>query len=90
MAEGLSAYGGSLPPLDQVDPALSCTFNEKEHGPKLDKEVDIFHLLEGVGVQVRQLFTKYWDVLAHKGLFVPVKVYKCVIDTGSARPISVM
>ena len=77
--EGLPAYGGSPPPLDQVDPAFACTFTEKEHGPKLDKGLDLSHLWEGVCAQVQRLFTKFWDVFADKGLFVPVKDYEwCV------------
>ena len=78
-----------LPSLDQVDPAFQCTFIKKEHGPKLDKELRLSHLLIGVCAQVSQLFIKYWDVFIDKGLFVPIKDYECIIDTGSARPISV-
>ena len=72
-----------------MGPAFQCTFIEKEHGPTLDKELDLLHLSVGVRAQIRQLFIKYWDVFADKGLFVPVKDYECIIDTGSARPISV-
>jgi hypothetical protein len=40
-------------PLDQVDPVFKCTFIKKEHSLKLDKELDLSHLLVGVGLQVR-------------------------------------
>ena len=71
-----------------MDPAFQCTFFEKEHGPKLDKELDLSHLSVGVHVQVRMLFIKYWEVFVDKGLLVPVKDYEYIIDTGSPRPIS--
>ncbi len=35
------------------------------------------------------LIKKYWSVFHEKGVFVPVKNYKCVIDTGDAQPIAV-
>jgi hypothetical protein len=35
------------------------------------------------------LLQKYWSVFDDKGLFIPVKDYKCSIDTGSAQPICV-
>ena len=38
--------------------------------------------------RVLALIKKYWSVCSEKGLFVPVKDYECVIDTGSARPIA--
>ena len=84
----MSVYRGSLPPLNQVDPVFVCNFNKKEHVPKLDKELDIFHFLAGVGAQVWRLLTTYWDIFAKKGLFVSVKDYECVIDTVTACPIS--
>ena len=55
----MSVYIGSLPPLDQVDPAFTCTFNEKEHNPKLDKELDLSHLSASVDARVWQLLNKY-------------------------------
>jgi hypothetical protein len=31
----------------------------------------------------------HWSVFDEKGVFIPVKNYECVIDTGSSRPIAV-
>jgi hypothetical protein len=39
--------------------------------------------------QVYRLLQKYWSVFNDKGQFAPVKDYQCVINTGTARPISV-
>ena len=77
------------PPLDDIDPAFRCNFIDELHGPKLDAELDLSHLPVKIKSQVCSLFTQYWSMFADKGLFVPVKNYKCVIDAGSARPISV-
>jgi hypothetical protein len=35
------------------------------------------------------LVKKYWSVFNEKGIFIPVKNYKCVINTGNAPPIAV-
>jgi hypothetical protein len=35
------------------------------------------------------LVKKNWSVFNDKGVFVPVKIYKCVIDNGDAMPIAV-
>ena len=77
------------PPLDDIDPAFRCDFIEELHGPKLDAELDLSHLPFEIKSQLCSLITQCWSVFADIGLFVPVKDYECVIDTGSARPISV-
>ena len=56
----------------------------------LNKELNLSHLLRHVQTLVQDLVIKYWSVFADKGLFVPVKDYKCIIDTGTAQPISVL
>jgi hypothetical protein len=35
------------------------------------------------------MIREFWSVFDSKGVFVPVKNYECVIDTGTARPIAV-
>jgi hypothetical protein len=32
---------------------------------------------------------KYWAVFGNRGVFVPVKNYKCVINTGDSPPIAI-
>ncbi len=39
--------------------------------------------------QIYALVKKYWSVFDNKVVFVPVKNYKSVIDTGDAPPITV-
>ena len=39
--------------------------------------------------QIYVLIKKYWSVFDDKGVFVPVKNYECVIDTGDAKPIAI-
>jgi hypothetical protein len=35
------------------------------------------------------LVKKYWPVFGKNGVFVPVKYYECVINTGDSPPITV-
>ena len=55
----------------------------------MDKHLDVSHLPSGVQTLVTALVKKYWCVFDEKGLYVPVKDYECVIDTGNHRPIAV-
>ena len=64
-------------------------YDESLHGEKLRKELDLSHLPIGLRRKVYALLQKYWSVFDDKGQFIPVKDYKCSIDTGSARPICV-
>jgi hypothetical protein len=77
------------PPLDDIDPRFFAVYNETAHGANLRKLLDLLHLNKSVQNHVYQLIQKYWSVFDDKGQFVPVKDYKCVIDTGTARPICV-
>jgi hypothetical protein len=63
------------PPLGVVDPLFSLQYDESIHGAHLCKDLDLSHL----DTALQQ--TIY-------GIFVPVKNYKCVIDTGNAHPIA--
>jgi hypothetical protein len=75
------------PPLDNIDPRFYSTFDEAHHGEKLRSKVDLSHLEPAVREQVYKLLQKYLSVFCDKGQFVPVKDYKCSINTGSVRPI---
>ncbi len=74
-------------PLDDIDPRFLSQYDEKIHGEKLHKDIDLSHLDGTTRDLVYKLLQKYWSVFDDKGQFVPVKDYKCSIDTGSARPI---
>ena len=79
----------AAPPLDDIDPRFLSQYDEKIHGEKLRKEIDLSHLNGTTRDLVYKLLQKYWSVFDDKGQFVPVKDYKCSIDTDSARPICV-
>jgi len=70
--------------LDDIDPRFLSQYDEKINGEKLRKEIDLSHLDGTTRDLVYKLLQKYWSVFDDKGQFVPVKDYKCSIDTGSA------
>ncbi len=53
------------------------------------KDINLSHLNPTLQNKLYQIIRDYWSVVDEKGVFVPVKNYECVIDTGSARPIAV-
>ena len=53
------------------------------------KDRDLSHLDPDLQENIYAIIKKYWSVFDEKGVFVPVKNYGCIIDTGTARPISV-
>jgi hypothetical protein len=53
------------------------------------KDLDLSHLAPDLQTQIYALVVKYWSVFDDRGVFVPVKNYECVIDTGDAHPIAV-
>ncbi len=52
-------------------------------------DLDLSHLYPNVRGKIYALVIKYWSVLNDKGVFIPVKNYECVIDTGDAPPIAI-
>lgn len=77
------------PSLDVHDPLFHFPFKEAKHGEKLRKDLKVDHLQCPVQIRLTNLIKKYWTIFDEKGLFIPVRDYECVIDTGSARPITV-
>ena len=55
----------------------------------MQKQVDLSHLEPDFQEQVYNLICKYWLAFDKWGVFVPVKYYQCVINTGIAQPIAV-
>jgi hypothetical protein len=49
-------------------------------------DLDLSHLKPQVHARVYDLIKKYWPVFDANGVFVPVKYYKCIIDTGDFLP----
>ncbi len=53
------------------------------------KQADLSHLDPNFQEQVQNLIRKYWSVFDKQSVFVPVIYYKCIINTGTAWPITV-
>ena len=77
------------PDLDVVDPTFNVQYDPEKHAAVLDQYLDLSHLDEDIQRDLRSLIIKYWAVFDESTVFVPVKNYECVIDTGDARPIAV-
>jgi hypothetical protein len=75
--------------LNVVDPQFVCTYDEAKHGKHMRCDLNSSHLEPKVQDQICALVKKYWSIFDNKGVFVPVKNYKCVIDTGDAPPVTV-
>jgi len=52
-------------------------------------DIELSHLSLTLQEKLYQIIHDHWSVFDKKGVFVPVKNYECLIDTGSARPIAV-
>jgi hypothetical protein len=55
----------------------------------MQHNLDLSHLDPDVRDQIYALVIKYWSVFGDKGVFIPVKNYECVINTGDAPPNAV-
>jgi hypothetical protein len=77
------------PTLDADDQRFYTKFDEAKHGDKLRRELKLDHLNPHQQQKLIDLVKKYWAIFDDSGLYVPVKDYECIIDTGSARPICV-
>jgi hypothetical protein len=73
------------PDLDAPpDPAYQLIFIPEKHKAQLRKDVDLSHLEPDLQEDVYNMIQEFWSVFDGKGVFVPVKNYECVIDTGTA------
>jgi hypothetical protein len=71
------------PDLDgDVDLASHDSFVPVKHEDQMHKDLDLSHLDPHLQEQIYGLIRKYWPVFDEKGVFVPVKNYKCVIALG--------
>ncbi len=55
---------------------------------QLRKDMGLSHLGPALQERIYNIICRHWSVFDEKGIFVPVKHYECVIDTGNAWPIS--
>ena len=79
----------SLLPIDKVDPSFDFPFDEALHGARLRQKLDLSHLNDALQARIYALIQKYWSEFDERKVWVPVKNYKCVIDTGDAPPIAI-
>jgi hypothetical protein len=77
------------PPLDKGDPLFVCTYDEAKHGKQMRCDLNLSYLEPHVPKRVYDLVKKYWPVFDANGVFVPVKNYKCLIETGDFLPIAI-
>jgi hypothetical protein len=78
------------PDLDEdVNPTFYAPFAPVKHKAQMRRDLDLSHLDPNLQERIYGIIQKYWSVFDEKGVFVPVKNYECIIDTGTARPNSV-
>jgi hypothetical protein len=77
------------PPLDKVNPLFLCTYDEAKHGKQMRRDLDLSHLEPHIRNRAYALVKKYLPVFDKNGVFVLVKHYECVIDTGDSPPITI-
>jgi hypothetical protein len=77
------------PPLNEVDPLFFCTYDGAKYSEQMQRDLDLYHLEPQVCDRVYNLVKKYWPVFDANGVFVPVKNYECIIDTGDSPPIAI-
>jgi hypothetical protein len=77
------------PPLNVVDLKFHFPFDEALHGKHLCVQLNLSHLDPSVQLKVTALIKKYWSMFNEHRVWVTVRNYKCVIDTGNTHPIAV-
>ncbi len=55
----------------------------------MKRDMDLSHIEPDLQERIHHILRCHWSVFDEKGVFVPVKHYACVIDTGNSRPIAV-
>jgi len=64
-------------------------FIAKQHEALMRKKTDLSHLHPGLQEKIYSVIREYWSLFDERGVFIPVKNYECVIDTGNAQPIAI-
>jgi hypothetical protein len=79
-----------MPDLNgSIDPRFDNPFIPAEHEALMRKKTDLSHLNPNLQEKIYSVIREYWSVFDERGVFIPVKNYECVIDTGNAQPIAV-
>jgi hypothetical protein len=77
------------PPLDNIDPEFNWVYSEELHGEKLRTGLDLSHLSTEQAATLLTLIKEFWCVFDERGTFIPVCNYKCIVNTGTSRPIAI-
>jgi len=77
------------PPLDVNNPTFNYKFDEALHATRIKSELLLELLSPADAVEVVALIKRYWTVFDEQGTFTPIQSYECVIDMGTAAPISI-
>ncbi len=67
-----------------VEPLYYPPFISAKHKAIMRKDIDLSYLDPALQETVYDINCHHWSVFDEKGIFVPVKHYECVIDTGNA------
>ncbi len=77
------------PTLNVTNPLFSFSNSKLLHSKHLCMDIDFSHLDATLQQTINALIKKYWPVFDNHGVFVLVKKYEYVIDTGNTQPIAV-
>jgi hypothetical protein len=78
------------PDLDApINSSNYLPFVAEKHKALMHNDMDLSHLNPALQKQIYTIIHEYWSVFNKKGVFVLVRNYECVIDTGYARLITV-
>jgi hypothetical protein len=72
-----------------IDPLYYSPYIAEKHKEIMKHDMDLLHLKPDLQERIHNIIRHHWSVFDEKGVFVPVKHYECVIDTGNSRPIAV-
>jgi hypothetical protein len=72
-----------------MDPLYYFLFIPEKHKAIMKRDMDLSHLKPNLQERIYNVIRHHWSVFDEKGIFVPVKHYECVIDTGNSWPIAV-
>ena len=72
-----------------IDPRFNNPFIAKQHEALMCKKTDLSHLDPDLQEKIYSVIREYWSVFDEWGVFIPVKNYECMIDTGNAQPIAI-
>jgi hypothetical protein len=72
-----------------IDPLYYSPFVAEKHEKIIKRDMDLLHLKPNLQERIYGIIRRHWSVFDKKGVFVPVKHYECVINTGNSRPIAV-